>query len=108
MHMHAFGGNDADLVSLGVKLLESVARAHAFLDGNKRVGFYTAAAFPDINGCVFAPPDEEKVSKWVEQLATHEIDAPRLTDLLRPYIVTPPSQEKSSERGPEDAYAFVQ
>lgn len=63
MHMHAFGGNDVDLVSLGVKLLESVARAHAFLDGNKRAAFYAAAAFLEINGCVFAPPDEEEVGR---------------------------------------------
>jgi death-on-curing protein len=81
--------DEVDLVILAVRLLESVARGHAFEDGNKRTAWLAAGSFLQINGCVFAPPDTEKTAKWVEQLVTRELPLDDVVKLLRPFIVMP-------------------
>ena len=85
--LHLYGGNDVDLIILAVRLLEAVARAHAFEDGNKRVAFIAAANFLQLNGCIFALPDDEIRAKWVEQLVTRELSADNVAKLLRPFVI---------------------
>lgn len=82
-------GEHVDLVILAVRLLESVARGHAFEDGNKRTAWLAAGSFLQINGCVFAPPDSEKTAKWVEQLVMRELTLDDVVKLLRPFVVMP-------------------
>ena len=84
-----YGEDDVDLINLAVRLLESVARGHAFKDGNKRTAWLAAGSFLQINGCVFAPPDTEQTAKWVEQLVTRELTLDDVVKLLRPFIVVP-------------------
>jgi death-on-curing protein len=48
-----FGGQDlyADVFHKGAALLESLARNHPFLDGNKRTAITAACIFLERNGC---------------------------------------------------------
>lgn len=50
-----------------------IAKAHAFVDGNKRTAFVTAVAFLRLNGYGFRPDPFEGV-KMMEDLASGEID----------------------------------
>ena len=43
-----YGG--ADLVGQAARLATGISRAQAFLDGNKRTGFYVAVTFLNLNG----------------------------------------------------------
>lgn len=38
-----------------------IIKNHPFLDGNKRIGFVTAAMFLELNGYVFQAPEEQAV-----------------------------------------------
>jgi len=76
-----------DLVVLAVHLLHAVAMAHPFEDGNKRAAFFAAAAFLELNGAIFAPPDTEETAQWVTGLIEHGIDQKTLCELLRPFVL---------------------
>jgi death on curing protein len=39
-----------DVLTLGIILLIAIAQSHAFLQGNKRTGFYAAEMFLNLNG----------------------------------------------------------
>jgi death-on-curing protein len=49
-----------------------LAKAHAFVDGNKRTAFVTAATFLRLNGYAFRPDPREGV-RMVEDLASGKI-----------------------------------
>lgn len=89
-----YDGQD-DLLRLAVRLLESVVRAHAFRDGNKRVAFHAAALFLESNGLVFAAPDIEEVGRLITDLVERKIAAEDLHRAFAPFVikaVQPPSQ----------------
>lgn len=57
------------------KLLESVSRAHAFQDGNKRTAWLCCVTFLEINGIVVHHLTQMNVADVVEAIATghHEV-----------------------------------
>jgi death on curing protein len=63
----------ADVVDLAAAYAFGIVRNHPFVDGNKRVGFLTMAAFLRLNGLHFAP-SPEAATKATMALAAGEID----------------------------------
>ena len=49
IHYYFYGG--ADVAGVAAAYAYHVMQAHAFADGNKRVGHYSARTFVELNGC---------------------------------------------------------
>lgn len=64
---------DAGLAEIAAAYAFGIAKAHAFVDGNKRTAFVTAATFLRMNGYTFRPTPVEGV-RMMEDLATGKID----------------------------------
>lgn len=58
-----------------------IAKAQAFVDGNKRTAFVTAVTFLRLNGYQFRPDPVEGV-RMTEDLATGEVDEAAFADWL--------------------------
>lgn len=58
-----------------------IARAHPFIDGNKRTAFVAAVVFLEINGCSFSAIEEDVVVT-ILALAAGEMTEPRLAKWL--------------------------
>ncbi|MDA8369559.1 MAG: type II toxin-antitoxin system death-on-curing family toxin [Nocardiopsaceae bacterium] len=55
-------------------LLQSLARNHAFVDGNKRAAWNSAAAFLEVNGAhLLEPLDEDRAEKFVLAVVSGEL-----------------------------------
>jgi death-on-curing protein len=82
-------GADAypDVHSKAAALMHSLARNHAFVDGNKRIGWLSAGAFYWINGLLLDAPDDPAYD-LVIAVATGTVEvadiAERLQGWLRP------------------------
>lgn len=63
---------DAELAEIAAACAFGIARAHAFVDGNKRTGFVTAVTFLRLNGHGFRPDAVEGVRK-METLAAGDL-----------------------------------
>jgi len=63
---------DADLPEIAAAYAFGIAKAHAFVDGNKRTGFVTAATFLRLNGFSFRPDPVQGV-RMMEDLATGDV-----------------------------------
>ena len=59
-----------------------IAKAHAFVDGNKRTAFVTCATFLRLNGWHFVPEAADGVA-FMEGLASGEMSEERFTVWLR-------------------------
>jgi death-on-curing protein len=72
-------GNDAypDIDTKAAALLHSLARNHAFVDGNKRVSWLAAGAFYWINGLLLDAP-EDPAYDLVIAVAQGSIDVPEI------------------------------
>ncbi|MFY2825466.1 type II toxin-antitoxin system death-on-curing family toxin [Ruegeria sp. MALMAid1280] len=64
---------DADLAEIAAAYAFGIAKAHAFVDGNKRTAFVTALTFLRLNGHAFLP-DPTKGVLMMEGLAAGRID----------------------------------
>ncbi len=77
---------DADLFDLAAAYAYGIAKAHAFVDGNKRTAFVAAFTFLRLNG-VFVQPDPGMGVRRMEDLAsgdlTEDAFAAWLRDLVR-------------------------
>ena len=71
-NLHAYG-DDPSLFDLAAATCAGIVKNHPFVDGNKRAGALPAAAFLDLNGYDFRPPEVEVVTMIVA-LAAGEID----------------------------------
>lgn len=80
-------GDDAypDLHTKGAALLHSLARNHAFVDGNKRVSWLAAGAFYWINGHLLDAPDDPAYD-LVISAATGSLDAPDIAVTLSRWV----------------------
>jgi death on curing protein len=76
-------GEDAypDLHTKAAAILHSLARNHAFVDGNKRVAWLSAGAFYWINGLLLDAPDDPAYD-LVIAVATGDLDAPAIAATL--------------------------
>jgi len=65
--------DDAGPAEIAAAYAFGIAKAHAFVDGNKRTAFVTALTFLRLNGHGFRPPPVEGV-RMMEDLAAGEVD----------------------------------
>lgn len=63
---------DAGLAEIAAAYAFGIAKAHAFVDGNKRTAFVTALTFLRLNGQGFRPAPAEGV-RMMEDLAAGEV-----------------------------------
>jgi len=54
-----FSYGESDLFSLAAAYIQSLVRNHAFIDGNKRIGYVTGGIFLERNGKVLNASEEE-------------------------------------------------
>lgn len=80
-------GADAypDLHTKAAALLHSLARNHAFVDGNKRVSWLAAGAFYWANGYELDAPDDPAYD-LVIGAATGELDVPEIAAALAGWV----------------------
>lgn len=65
--------SDAGVAEVAAAYAFGIAKAHAFVDGNKRTAFVTAVTFLRLNGYQFRPDPVEGV-RMMEDLATGDVD----------------------------------
>lgn len=65
--------SDAGVAEVAAAYAFGIAKAHAFVDGNKRTAFVTAVTFLRLNGFQFRPDPVEGV-RMMEDLATGDVD----------------------------------
>ena len=70
--MNLFAYAQPALEEIAAAYAFGLARAHAFVDGNKRTAFVTSVTFLRLNGYAFRPDQKEGV-RMVEDLAAGEI-----------------------------------
>jgi death on curing protein len=72
-------GEDAypDLAAKAAALLNSIARNHALVDGNKRLAWLAAVVFLDING-LEPRLDDDQAFALVMSVATGDVDVPKI------------------------------
>ncbi|HRO10795.1 type II toxin-antitoxin system death-on-curing family toxin [Amaricoccus sp.] len=71
MDLHAYGR--PSLAEMAAAYAFGLAKAHAFVDGNKRTAFVTAVTFLRLNGYAFRPGPHEGV-RMMEGLASGDVD----------------------------------
>ncbi len=64
---------EAGLAEIAAAYAFGIAKAHAFVDGNKRTAFVTAVTFLRLNGHAFRPAPVDGV-RMMEDLATGQTD----------------------------------
>lgn len=79
-NLHADGEGDA--AALAAAYAFGIIRNHPFVDGNKRIGFITAAVFLEANGSRFTASEAEVVMRTLA-LAASEIDEAEFASWLR-------------------------
>lgn len=80
MNRAAYG--EGDLAVLTTAYAFGIAKAHAFVDGNKRTAFVTAVTFLRLNGLAFRPDPVEGV-RMMERLASDEVTQGTFAGWLR-------------------------
>jgi len=82
-HWHYTNGG-GDLFDLAAIYLYHIAKAHAFVDGNKRSGYASALIFLAINGTnLMLPSYVLELAEATRATAAGELDKPALAALLR-------------------------
>lgn len=64
--------SEVELAEIAAAYVFGIAKAHAFVDGNKRTAFVTALTFLRLNGYAFRPPPVEGV-RMMEDLASGQV-----------------------------------
>ena len=73
---------DADLFDIAAAYAYGIAKAHAFVDGNKRTAFVAAFTFLRLNG-VFVRPDPGMGVRRMEDLASGDLAEDAFADWVR-------------------------
>lgn len=76
-----------DLVEMGAALFESILMNHPFIDGNKRVAFFSTDIFLRINGYKISVAPEEAHRRIIEMLETGTANKEQLEKFLRQSVV---------------------
>ena len=79
--MKAAADGDASLAEIAAAYAFGIARAHAFVDGNKRTAVVTALTFLRLNGLGFRPDPAEGVRR-IEGLAAGDVAEARFAQWL--------------------------
>jgi len=80
MNLAAYG--DPDVFAIAAAYAYGIAKAHAFVDGNKRTGFVAAFTFLRLNG-VFVRPDPGVGVRKMEDLAADHVSEEEFAAWLR-------------------------
>ena len=72
---------DADIAMIAAAYAFGLAKAHAFVDGNKRTAFVTALTFLRLNGYAFRPDPVDGV-RMMEDLASGQVSEARFAGWL--------------------------
>ena len=80
LNAHVYGETAID--ALGASYAFGLAKAHAFVDGNKRTAFVTAVTFVRLNGWTFRPSPIDGVHT-MEGLAAGEVSETAFAAWLR-------------------------
>jgi death-on-curing protein len=81
-------GQDAypDIWQKAAALMESLARNHALVDGNKRTAWYATWVFLQINGHPLrADFDVDDAEAWVLDVSQGHLDVPKIAEGLRAF-----------------------
>ncbi|WP_170330236.1 type II toxin-antitoxin system death-on-curing family toxin [Ruegeria arenilitoris] len=73
---------DADLSEIAAAYAFGIAKAHAFVDGNKRTAFVTAATFLRLNGLSIRPDPVQGV-RMMEDLASGDVSEREFSNWIR-------------------------
>ena len=71
-----------DVIVLGCALAESIARNHAFAQGNKRTAQAALFRFLWINGFTFRDPDDPELAEALINLVDHLISGEEYLDII--------------------------
>ena len=82
-----YGFGEDDIIALAVALLNGVARAHAFEQGNKRTAFAAMRLFLLANGCDTAFDDTVSWADEVIALVEHRSTEDDFVRAIRPFVV---------------------
>lgn len=80
--MNLAGYGDPDAFALAAAYAFGVAKAHAFIDGNKRTAFVAAFTFLRLNGIAIRP-DPAKGVRMMEEIAAGQVDEAGFAAWLR-------------------------
>ena len=75
-----------DIVEEAAAMMESLSQNHPFIDGNKRVAFFTTDTFLRMNGYFIDCDDEEAYSFFQTLFDTNKFDFDHLKDWLKKHI----------------------
>ena len=73
---------DADVFAIATAYAYGIAKAHAFVDGNKRTAFVAAFTFLRLNG-VPLRPDPDMGVRMMEELTSGQVSEDNFADWLR-------------------------
>lgn len=79
-------GYYSSLSEQAAALLQSLARNHAFLDGNKRMAFAATAVFLRLNGYALAVDADEGERFMIHDVIQGRADLPSITDWLERFL----------------------
>jgi death-on-curing protein len=77
-----------DVAALAVRLCIAVARAHAFIQGNKRTGFIGSTQFLLSNGFFLDVPDVEEIAELIEDVIEYSKDEVELVAVYDQYLIS--------------------
>lgn len=80
--LNKFAHGETDLPTLAAAYAYGIAKAHAFVDGNKRTAFVTAFTFLRLNGLAFRPDPIEAV-RIMEDLARGVVSEGEFAEWIR-------------------------
>ena len=80
--MHLANYEKPDVFDLAASYAYGIAKAHAFVDGNKRTAFVAAFTFLALNGTA-RRPDPQIGVRMMEDLAADEVSEQEFADFLR-------------------------
>ncbi|AGI69779.1 addiction module death-on-curing protein [Octadecabacter antarcticus 307] len=81
--VNKFEYGETDLPTLTGAYAYGIAKAHAFVDGNKRTAFVTAFTFLRLNGYTFRPDPIDGV-RMMEDLARDVVSEEEFAEWVRP------------------------
>lgn len=79
--MNKFSYGSVSIFDLAAAYAYGIAKAHAYVDGNKRTAFVTALTFLRLNGLSFRPEPVEGV-RMMEGLASGEVSEDKFAEWL--------------------------
>jgi death on curing protein len=75
--------NETDLFMLASEYIYGVGKAHALVDGNKRIAFMSAVVFLELNGTRLKEPADEFFAVYIKALMEDRINLQMLSCVFR-------------------------